>query len=380
MARPDLDPLTQLSDDIVRLARLALTGRAQDVQMFVRRLARRYQATLPGLATPLTALMREVPSRESPLRRDHAAAIPVDVDSRFQLLRFEHTTELELEPIFRPSIQHALTHLVQERKHSARLDTAGLSATRSVLFTGPPGVGKTLAARWLASQLRKPLLTLDLSAVMSSYLGRTGSNVRHVLDYAKGADAILFLDEFDAVAKRRDDAAEIGELKRLVTVLLQEIDDWPPSGLLLAATNHPNLLDPAVWRRFEMVLDFPLPTKEEAAAAIRQWLPTVNETLILALGAAFAGRSFSDAEREIMFLRRTAAMRDEAIDEHVKALIASHMSNLRRSDRQDIAVQLVRSGITSQREARTLTGVSRDTIRKAGRAPAKPRPVLSNAR
>ena len=94
---------------------------------------------------------------------------------------------------------------------------------------------------------------------MSSYLGRTGSNIRHVLDYAKGVDGVLLLDELDAIAKRRDDATDVGELKRLVTVLLQEIDDWPSSGLLIAATNHPGLLDPAVWRRFELRVSFPMP-------------------------------------------------------------------------------------------------------------------------
>ena len=94
---------------------------------------------------------------------------------------------------------------------------------------------------------------------MSSFLGRTGNNVRNVLDFAKGVSCVFLLDEFDAIAKRRDDAVEVGELKRLVTVLLQEIDQWPASGLLIAATNHYNLLDPAVWRRFELVVGFPMP-------------------------------------------------------------------------------------------------------------------------
>src|SRR6185312_8343260 len=139
---------------------------------------------------------------------------------------------------------------------------AGLDPTRAALFLGPPGVGKTMAARWLARELNRPLLILDLAAVMSSLLGRTGSNLRHVLGYAKNIECVLLLDELDAIAKRRDDRGEIGELKRLVTVLIQQIDDWPSSGVLLAATNHPDLLDPAIWRRFELHVDFPLPDQK----------------------------------------------------------------------------------------------------------------------
>ena len=136
------------------------------------------------------------------------------------MVRLEHVTELLVEPIFSTAAKTALTQLVQERTKPDRLTTRGLAPTRSALFVGPPGVGKTLAARWLAKEINKPLLILDLSAVMSSFLGKTGNNLRQVLDYAKSEDCILFLDEIDAAAKRRDDNTEIGELKRLVTVLL----------------------------------------------------------------------------------------------------------------------------------------------------------------
>jgi Cdc6-like AAA superfamily ATPase len=366
-AKPDA--LSHLPKDFVQLARLAMTGRPQDVQIFIRRLARRYRGTLPELAAPLNGLLRESPSRDSPLRKSDAAALPVDLDTRFQLLRYEATPTVDVEPVFPRALMDALLHLLHERQQRDRLEEAGLSPTRSILFTGPPGVGKSLTAHWLAAQLGVPLLTLDLSAVMSSYLGRTGTNVRHVLDYAKGMDCVLLLDEFDAVAKRRDDTAEIGELKRLVTVLLQEIDDWPSTGLLIAATNHPNLLDPAVWRRFEIVLEFPLPTREEVAGAIRQWLPAVSSHVISALGILFEGKSFSDAERQVMLARRAAIMQNQPVESYVKTLFRDRISRLAKRDRQEIAVQLVDGGVSSQREAHELTGVSRDTIRKSKMKP-----------
>lgn len=360
------DQLVALSEDLVHLARVALSGRMQDVQLFLRRASKRYRTPRPELAEALSKLLREAPTRSSPLRKGAVAAMPVDADSRLQLARHEMVTMLPAEPIFDENVATLLNQLLSEHTHRELLEKEGLAPTRTALFTGAPGVGKSLAAKWIACQLHLPLLTLDLSAVMSSFLGRTGNNVRHVLDYAKGTDCVLFLDEFDAIAKRRDDTTEVGELKRLVTVLLQEIDDWPHDSLLLAATNHSDLLDPAVWRRFDMLVPFPMPTEPAVRQAVNAFLedlfsddPAWKEILV----HAFIGSSFSDIEREIMRLRRAATLNNSGVEKTLQNIIRGQMAALPRSDRVELAVQLVRLRVASQRLAHDLTGVSRDTIR-----------------
>ena len=364
---------TKTDDDIVHIARLALAGRPQDVQAYIRRLARRYQGTLPEVATKLNELLQESPTRQTPVRREATAPVPVDLESRLQLLRIEDTPALDVDPIWDPSVRRALDQILSERRQNDELIRQGLSPTRSIIFTGPPGVGKTLAARWIARELRRPLMTLDLSAVMSSFLGRTGANVRHVLDYAKGVDGVLLLDELDAIAKRRDDVTDVGELKRLVTVLLQEIDDWPPSGLLIAATNHSDLLDPAVWRRFEMRVDFPMPTDESVRRAVGVFFgskkPAGAWSDILAV--ALRGMSFSDIEREVLLARRAAVTRSIPIEETLSSVIKNRMEPLPRRERGQMAMWLTEAGI-SQRQVHELTGVSRDTIRKKTKAETGP--------
>lgn len=359
------------ADELVQLARLALVGRPQDVQTFVRRLARRYRASLPALASQLTELLQELPTPSSPLRREGTAPLPVDLESRLQLLRVENSPVLEIEPLWDATVKASLDQILFERRSVRELLQQGLAPTRSIMFTGPPGVGKTLAARWIARELRRPLLTLDLSAVMSSFLGRTGANVRHVLDYAKGVEGVLLLDEFDAIAKRRDDPTEVGELKRLVTVLLQEIDDWPPTGLLIAATNHSDLLDPAVWRRFELRVEFPMPTDESVRRAVATFLgaETISKPWLEVLAVSLRGLSFSDVEREVMLARRTAVTRNVPLQEALAQLIRTRVQPLPRRGRGEIALWLTEAGI-SQRQVHELTGVSRDTIRKKTRAAA----------
>lgn len=352
-----------IEKDFVHLARVALSGRTQDVQAYLHRIAKR-RGLNKDFSAGLIDLLRKNPTRSSPMRKGMEKAVPTDTESRFQLLRVEETPFLQMEPVYTEQVQSTLSRLVEERRSLGALLEAGLEPTRTVLFTGPPGVGKTLGARWVARELGLPLMILDLSAVMSSYLGRTGSNLRHVLDYAKSIDCVLLIDELDAIAKRRDDSGEIGELKRLVTVLLQQLDDWPSSGLLIAATNHSDLLDPAVWRRFEQPVSFELPSEagiraflgalfDEVAPDMSAWVDILSLTLI--------GRSYSDVEREITLARRSAALNGKGLDHYLSQLVTT--DEQAKQERIEIAVRLVRNGLATQRKAHELTGVARDTIR-----------------
>lgn len=357
--------INELPADFLQLARVALTGRKQDIQLILHRASKKFKDSYPEFTDALIALLQESPNSTVPLRKQLESPLPVDVDSRLQLLRVDKS-QLEHELVLSSKMRDSFEQVLSERRNTASLFKHGLLPTKSILFTGPPGVGKTMAAKWLAESLGKPLLVLDLAAVMSSYLGRTGNNIRYVLDYAKSTECVLLLDELDAIAKRRDDNSEIGELKRLVTVLLQEIDDWPSSGLLIAATNHPSLLDPAIWRRFEIVLEFQNPTEIQIEEFVHILLKDeIKNPKIWSkvLSKSFLGKSFSDIERLVILARKSAAINNVLLESKLKDLLVVN-ENLNREERIKLACVLVNEKIVSQRQAHEMTGVARDTIRK----------------
>ena len=365
-----MDEYGEIRTALVHLARLSLVGREQDSVLFLQRLARRSRSTDPELADALIGLLREAPTRSSPLRRTSAVPLPVADDSRLALVRVEDPPVIDDSPILPRRVLRRLQQLIDERRHVSELANAGLAPSRTVLLLGPPGVGKTMAARWIADALRLPLLVLDLSAVMSSLLGRTGVNLRHALDYAKSQDCVFLIDEFDSIGKRRDDDGDIGELKRLVNVLLQQLDDWPIlAGLLLGATNHPGLLDPAIWRRFETTIELPMPDRAARAVAVRRFaygsLTPETESVLVRV---FDGLSFSEIESAVQRVRRASALGYGSPEECAAEVGAEYVHRLRPRERRSLAAALVSDIGLSQRHAHRLTGVSRDTIRNLVRA------------
>ncbi|KXW55352.1 ATP-binding protein [Ferrovum sp. PN-J185] len=365
--------INEIQSDLAQIVRLALAEQTDDVRLYVARLVRKYRSTNPNFSDQLDLFLRSKPARaNTPLRKAIAPptqpqGLPVDDESRLSLLKVYQDEVDRAAPLLSPNLEETLNQLIQERKQTERLAALGLQPTRSAIFVGPPGVGKTLTARWLSAQLGVPLYVLDLTAVMSSLLGRSGNNLRAALDFSKRAPCVLLLDEIDAIAKRRNDDTDVGELKRLVTVILQEVDEWPSSGLLLAATNHPELIDPALWRRFDLVVQFATPERAAVKEAIKRFLGPDYALLgrwIDVLSFTFLGQSFSDIERDIQRFRRALALGTSNDSDLIEDFVKARALNLDRQGRIDLSVLLSKSTKLSQHKISEITGASRDTIRK----------------
>lgn len=179
-------------------------------------------------------------------------------------LLYELSPDRSLDDLVLPRlVREECCRLIEEQQRAELLRSYGLAPRHRLLLVGPPGNGKTSVAQGLAHDLMVPLLVVRYEGLIGSYLGETASRLRKVFDYARQRACVLFLDEFDTVGKERGDIHETGEIKRVVSTLLLQMDHLPAHVVIVTATNHPELLDRAVWRRFELSLSLPPPGARE---------------------------------------------------------------------------------------------------------------------
>ena len=188
-----------------------------------------------------------------------SARLPVDSESRLALADEEWILPDDTTMVLPAAFEERVEEFIKYVKAADLLLESHVGIAPSMLIYGPPGVGKTELARYVAGELQMPLITARSDSLISSFLGSTAKNIRLLFEHVQKRPCILFLDELDSVAKLRDDQHELGELKRVVVSLLQNIDALAGNTVLLAATNHSHLLDPAVWRRFAYRLELGLP-------------------------------------------------------------------------------------------------------------------------
>lgn len=203
--------------------------------------------------------------------------------------------------------QLATRQLIEEQQRSSILRSHSLEPRHRILLVGPPGNGKTTLAEAIAESLAIPFFVVRYEGMIGSFLGETAVRLKRVFEYARTTPCVLFFDEFDAVGKERGDKHETGEIKRVVTSLLMQIDDLPSYVVVIAATNHSELLDRAVWRRFQLRLPLPAPTQKQ----LTQFLQRLAEKAELNLGVSATqitkslGRvSYAEAEEFLLNVMR----------------------------------------------------------------------------
>jgi len=214
-----------------------------------------------------------------------------------------------------------INDLIEEQHRSELLHAYNLTARNRILLVGSPGNGKTSLAEAIATELMVPLCVIRYETLIGSYLGETANRLKQIIDYAKTQRCVLFLDEFETIGKERGDTHETGEIKRVVSSLLLQLDDLPDYVVVIAASNHPELLDKAVWRRFQLRIELPLPTREQ----ISQFIVAMETKTTVKFGLAaetiakkMLGANFAEIEELCLTIVRRAILNKQT--ENTKAI------------------------------------------------------------
>lgn len=226
------------------------------------------------------------------------------------LSRGRANTKLE-DAMLRPATRKELGALIVEIHNAAFLSSKGIRRRSKLLFVGPPGCGKSFTAQALANELDLPFFVVRFDAVIGSFLGQTATHLREIFRFVANTPCVLLFDEIDALGKQRGSLLDVGELDRIAIALMQELEFLETNGIVIATSNLPKNLDRALWRRFDLVLQFPAPTRVEVAAYARKMCgkfglrPSQGTQRHIA-----SAKTFADAERVIEAAARRAAIEE----------------------------------------------------------------------
>lgn len=263
--------------------------------------------------------------------------------------------------IFSKEIEEDIQDILNSHLNKKMLLEHNLHPINKIILSGEPGTGKTSFAEALAHELDLPFYVIDLSAIFSRYLGNTGKNITSILEYIKNLHAVCLIDEFDAIGISRTSEDEIGEVKRVVNILLKELEDWDSECILLAATNNPELLDKAIWRRFDLKINMgTLNTKMRMSLWKKYLRGEVSDEYILFLSEVIPKISPADiksvSEQALIKKIISNYSIEKNILEKCKDLISFEKKDLVKKIRHHLGRTI------SQKEIAKLTNVSESTV------------------